>query len=369
MHTIALVSLAASISLFGASPTDGETQVTAAPLPEYESPFLNQTGWIGADGDYSVILDNDRLLWLFSDTFVGRVEGARRVDCAMINNSVAIQSISDPQRIEFVYGKRADGSPSSFVTPDDGRGYFWLFAGVHTRAGLYMFLKQIENTGAKTGFAFRGVSESLGHVCNPSDHPSKWKIAQRKVPFCAYREDGSRTFGSALLADGAYVYVYGLDSTRSAKGSNAMILARAPADRFGDFGHWRFLRGGTWVTDFANCDSLCSNMASEFSVSYLPAIRSYVAVYTQGGLFGRIVMRTALRPEGPWSEPVLIYDCPDKNWHEKTFSYAAKAHPELAKAPNELIITYATNSFEFSDLMDDARLYWPRFIRATVQAD
>jgi len=354
------------MALSGIPSAHPDLKITAAPAPDYESLFRKENGWIGADGDYSVLLDKGRLLWLFSDTFVGRVEGSRRVECTMINNSIAIQPIGKPGAVEFIYHKAGDGKPASFIIPDDGRGYFWLFAGVHTKAGLYLFLKQIENTNAKTGFAFRGIGESIGHISNPADHPNKWKITQRKLPFCRYEEKGSLTFGSAVLNAGSYVYIYGLDSLRSAKSSNAMVLARAPADRFGEFESWRFYSGGKWTQDHLACDALCTDMASEFSVSYLPALKSYVAVYTQGGIFGKIMMRTSPKPEGPWGKPITLYDCPDKDWHEKTFSYAAKAHPDLAKAPNELIITYATNSFAFSDLMEDARLYWPRFVRVTV---
>jgi hypothetical protein len=46
--------------------------------------------------------------------------------------------------------------------------------------------------------------------------------------------------------------------------------------------------------------------------------------------------------------------------------YAAKAHPELAGPdPADLVVTYATNSFEFADLLTqegERTLYWPRFV-------
>ncbi|NLN79114.1 MAG: hypothetical protein GX141_09375, partial [Armatimonadetes bacterium] len=53
--------------------------------------------------------------------------------------------------------------------------------------------------------------------------------------------------------------------------------------------------------------------------------------------------------------------------HENAFSYAVKGHPELSTNPNELIVTYATNSTEFADMFNDARLYWPRFVRLTFK--
>ena len=54
------------------------------------------------------------------------------------------------------------------------------------------------------------------------------------------------------------------------------------------------------------------------------------------------------------------------DWPVKPFAYAGKAHPELTDAPGELIVTYAANSSDFWTLFQDARLYWPRFVRVKV---
>ena len=76
-----------------------------------------------------------------------------------------------------------------------------------------------------------------------------------------------------------------------------------------------------------------------------------------------IVARTAPEPYGPWSEPLIVYQCPEEDWHDNIFCYAAKAHPEISLAPNELIVTYVTNSMDFNQIESDARLYRPRFLR------
>jgi hypothetical protein len=34
----------------------------------------------------------------------------------------------------------------------------------------------------------------------------------------------------------------------------------------------------------------------------------------------------------------------------------------LTRAPDELLITYAANAWDFWNLFKDARLYWPRFV-------
>jgi hypothetical protein len=254
----------------------------------------------------------------------------------------------------------------SLITPDDGKGYFWLFHGTLTKTGLYLFLLHVKNVDNGTAFGFRSTGMSLGHVANPDDTPDKWKISQRELDFCRFDNDGDLYFGSAVMKHDGYAYIYGLDSTRKDPGGNrrnSMILARVKEDRIGSTEEWRFLSGGKWVDKAANCDPLCDGTPTEYSVSYVPSLKQFAFIYTEGGIFGQIRLRLAPHPEGPWGSPVILYDCPDKNWHEKAYSYAAKAHPELSKSPDELFITYATNSMNFPDLFDNARLYWPRFIK------
>jgi hypothetical protein len=41
--------------------------------------------------------------------------------------------------------------------------------------------------------------------------------------------------------------------------------------------------------------------------------------------------------------------------------YAAKAHPQLTGA--DLVLTYATNTFQFSEHLSDSLIYYPRFVR------
>jgi hypothetical protein len=107
--------------------------------------------------------------------------------------------------------------------------------------------------------------------------------------------------------------------------------------------------------------------AVEYSVTRLPGLKRYAAVYTGLGLSDRIVARFAESPEGPWSEAVLLCQCPEMKRDKRVFSYAAKAHPHLAGG-NELVVSYVVNSFELGPVVNDATLYWPTFVRVTLKA-
>jgi hypothetical protein len=356
-----LVSLVAPLCLPAAPASLGE------PAPEWDALFQNTNGWIGADGDCSLALSRDTTLWLFSDTFVGEVRDGRRTNARMINNSIALQQGTN--RPVFYYRTAPDGRPESFVKPKSGKGYFWLGPGVRTPGALYLFLNETITVRSDSPFGFRFVDAWLGCVTNPEAPPLQWQIAQTRLPFTKVSAKGALIFGGAVLAEPDFVYVYGSDTRPSAKGpasAGSTVLARVPPGDFGNLKKWRFLANGKWQPDFTKVTPISPAFASEFSVSRLAGSTQCVAVYTES-IGGRIVLRLARAPEGPWSNPVEIYRAPEMGWPLSVFSYAGKAHPELVQTPDELLVTYAANSWSLANLVNDARLYWPRFVRVKLR--
>jgi hypothetical protein len=98
-------------------------------------------------------------------------------------------------------------------------------------------------------------------------------------------------------------------------------------------------------------------------VSYLEALKKFIVVYSESSHLQNIAARFASNPWGPWSDPVKLYQCPEVSRTEDILCYAAKGHPELSAAPDELIITYVANSTDFYKMAGNTRLYRPRIIR------
>ncbi len=71
-------------------------------------------------------------------------------------------------------------------------------------------------------------------------------------------------------------------------------------------------------------------------------------------------------PTVPWSKPVEVFRAPPEADSHR-FSYAGKAHAALSQEEGELILTYVVNSGEFDDVLSDASVYHPRFVRARVR--
>jgi len=335
-------------------------------LPSYDSLFETREGWTGADGAYTVPLSQNAILWLFGDTWWGRIRDGRHVDAAIVNNSIAVQEglLPADAGLQFYCGRTPEGTPRAFILPADGRGWLWPFHGTLAPDGLYLFLMQMQRTSNSAAFGFQTIGVWLARVDNYREPPPQWQIVQRRLPWTAFSGGLHIFFGSWVLRTNGFFYIYGIAENRiDGQVRKNMVLARVPQSALGDFKQWRFFAGGRWIADFAAAGYLCSNMANEYSVSFLAGWGKYVAVYSQDGLACHIMVRWAPEPWGPWSPAAAFYRCPEADEGRDIICYAAKGHPELSRADDALVVTYVANSTDFYAMAADARLYHPRFIR------
>ena len=358
-----LIILSFSVATASAQNID----VDSAPL--FNSLFRAEKGWTGADGAYSLKLSDNKVLWLFGDTFIGDIKNGKRCNWELVNNSIAIQDGINPitAKVKFFWGKEMEGKPSAFILPEDNKGWYWFYDGVRTKKGLYLFLMHIERTSEKDVFGFRQIGSSVAFVNNLDDNPENWVIIQKRIPFSGDCKKSSDQWGCSLFNDGKYTYIYGVREVKEGNGNvKYMLIARTGSDDLLDFDKWRFLSGDKWVAEAKNAENQLKDIPNEYSVSYLPTLKKFILVYSEQGFSRKILSRFSTSPYGPWGAPVCVYECPESDNEKGIFCYAGKAHPELSKDPGELIITYADNTFDFQKLIEDAGLYWPIFVRVKL---
>ena len=329
--------------------------------------FEQTNNWIGGDGVYSVALTLERTLWLFSDTWVGSVRNGRRINARIVNNTLALQDGHGANaKLQFIIRHSTDDKPTAFLTPDDQRGWFWLHSGACVDQRLFLFSMQLEKTDNQSVFGFRQIGEWLGVVTNLLAPPLQWRVEQLKLPCVEFSAERHMTFGAATLVDGEYLYIYGTDEDiKSGPKERYLTLARVRTNEVADFSAWRYYADGQWDIDYHKASRLADRMACECSVSFLPKLGQYLLIYTDRGLSPKIQASTAQTPWGKWSAPSTIYQCPEMGKDKNVFCYAAKAHPE-EEAGNAIVISYMANSFDFGQVIADASLYWPRFIRVPL---
>src|SRR5580704_7869805 len=89
---------------------------SAVPAPDLDALFYRTDGWIGGDGAYSVALSPRRTLWLFSDTWVGKIRDGRRTDATIVNNTVGVQA-GPGGRVTYTIARGPDGKPVALIVP------------------------------------------------------------------------------------------------------------------------------------------------------------------------------------------------------------------------------------------------------------
>lgn len=341
---------------------------TAEPDEAYNALFTRSEGWSGGDGAGTVSLSDKVTLWLFGDSWVGPVVENRHYNATMINNAVAIQYGTEAHRdkMHFYYGE-SDGKPAALFTPPDGDGFFWPSGGgMVIGKRVYLFLHHIKKVeGDTTVFGFEGAGTYIVKVENPMDEPDRWRTGMTRVPYYERTTKGVETsFGTPQFIRDGYVYIYGTRFNPPAF-NRYLILARVPEDRLLDFDRWEFYAGTGWQPDYPKATPLCDQLGAEFSVSWQPKLKQFITVYTEMGMSDKIMLRTAPKPEGPWSAQRVVYDCPDSHLDKDYFCYAARCHPELSDR-DELLISYVCNSTDFWKMAADTRIYRPKFIRVKL---
>jgi len=375
-------------------------ELPGKPAPEWDAIFARKEGWTGADGCYSVELGDGRTLWLYSDTWVGTIARGKHAEGSrLVNNSIGLQPAvingKAPKRdsLEYHWGKPGkDGKPRAWIEPDlplkaddpqaAGKSWYWLLDGcmISPPGGgkkLLVFLMHMgrKKEGGDGVFNFRMLGGALAVISNPLDAPSQWKITQAVNPHSRRKGSDDISWATALYSSGregpgepGMLYIYGI---RDVKGLNKeVVLARTPAARADDFSTWRFFNGKSWSEKSSDAVKITDQAVNEHTVENISYKgKSRLVLVESQPVFGRhVLVRTAAKPEGPWSEfkKVFLVTNLEKGKH-KRFTYAGKGHAHLS-VPGELLISYVINSHNFWDMVGDASIYRPRFIRVPLDS-
>lgn len=315
--------------------------------------FKKDKSWRGADGAATIDLENGKILWLFSDTFIDSEGTGKRSNAKMINNSIAIQEGKNFENVnlQFYTGGTKDKPESFFELP--GETWFWTGHGIIVKKKLIIFL--FEEEKSSEGLGFKSIGWSMVIIDNPNDDPGLWKMKYIKGP---------ETFGviagsSAVLKDNDYLFVYGVKEP----GKHDVYLLRFEIDKVlaGVLSGMEWWVKDSWKTEVLEEPKSAALFSgqTEFSVHFDKDLQKYIQVQTFGFGNSPLGYRLADKMQGPWSDPVLFYQ-PKLN-HPKEFVYTANAHPEMDS--EYLFITYNINNFDFETLVGNEDIYFPKILK------
>ncbi len=321
--------------------------MSAAALNTLFNAYGNTSGrWSGADSTASVLLPDGRAAWLFSDTFLGTVNAdfSRPTTSPFINNSIVVQD--GTSLVATLHGGTVS-APESLVRATQAGEFYWVGDGTVDGGAL----RVLYNRYRRTGVGSLDVALA-GTALVTFDLPGLTLRGITELPL------GTTVgWGSAMLEDGGYTYVYGTEGT--ADGMKFAHLARVPAG--GLAGPWQFWTGSGWSTTESASARLMSGVGTSFGIQKVNG--QYVVVTQETGLIFHpgFVAYTAATPTGPFTGPVQLFTAPEPQPGSPLIAYDARLHPELAQA-GKLLVSYNVNSLTSGDVYADARIYRPRFV-------
>ncbi len=153
-------------------------------------------------------------------------------------------------------------------------------------------------------------------------------------------------FGSAALVDQGWLYTYACETDWVAKPCK---LGRARLADALDRARWEFWAGDDWSADVGEAVSVMEGN-DIMSVAWNRHLERLLAVYNQP-MDRRVMLRTAPRPEGPWSAPLEALICLEPT-EGSGWIYDALPHPELEREGGRVhYLTYSrTTGFLQSEL-------------------
>ncbi len=327
--------------------------------------FPYQDGWFGGDSAYSVPLSDHQSLWLFGDSFVGTAKAKDRTHAKMVTQTIGI-STCDAQNywsIRYYWGRQGQKDPAPVFVSGTKEYKYWVLDGFTYGGKAYVALSMVKDRPEVAGpFNWEYIGTRLARISNVERPPAQWKIEY----FDLLR--GKVYPGTAIAEDGDYAYFFALVERQP---HSPVILTRLPLAALGGPAmNLEYLaRDGGWKGGVNADDAqvVMQDGASEMTVSYHRGLERWIAVSLESRfLSNKVILRTAPALTGPWSHPATIYEIPEMRrdyplWDKDTWCYAAKEHKEFARE-SQVLITYACNSFNFSKLVANTKIYVPRAV-------
>ncbi|WP_284740002.1 DUF5005 domain-containing protein [Amycolatopsis sp. RTGN1] len=307
-------------------------------------------GWAAADGTYSTRLPSGLDVWLYNDTFFGPVRADDSLpESAPFTHNSAVLSTPDAKHILTTIAPGPPGHPKSLVGPTPNSpgepNDYWYWNG--------------------DGIVDGGKLRVIEFEQAPTDDPPPFNFAWTKTKLATLDPDtfrlekltdvasvGNVQWGTELMRDGAWTYIYGVEGEGFTK---YLHVARAPIGRLD--GPWQFRTATGWSADPAASARLLGNVGSSFGVT--PVGGEYLLTTFGSGLESTIHAYHATSPVGPFTGGETIYTAPEAG--NGRYTYNVAAHPEISR-PGELVISYNTNSEKLADLYANIDNNRPRFV-------
>jgi hypothetical protein len=326
----------------------------------------NGPGWTGADGSYSLALPDGNSLFLWSDSYIGTVNAQTRLrsgDLFQAHNSLTVWDPVTGSYTTVGYPP----STKSYFAPQNKSDWFWVGGSllVQPSPGVY----QVKVMLAEWTPQIKFVGNSIATL----SYPSFSIVSVAPVQSTST----SVVWGSWLLQNGGYTYIYGLKDPGN--NNKEPYVARASLVNLTNANLWQYWNAatGSWKSGASNATQMSGVTATtgEYSVNQFTASTGPFYMLTGMDpqnppypLWSHLTTYYSCSPQGPWSDKTVVYVAPEAGAPGckvgTLVAYNAKAHPEFTDSTG-VLLSYNVNANDGSDLVC-ANDYIPRFVRIQI---
>lgn len=321
--------------------------------------FPDGDGWYGADGAYSIMLDKQRTLWLFGDTFAAddRERKDRIGMDVILGTTLAVSTCSENAAFKIQYYlKKKNGK---FVSSFGENEWLWPQDPFIAKNVLYIPLLVIQALpDTQPPFNFKVAGHKIARIKDfRADNPHLWPVDY--LDWTPALASGIEALATTSVMHKNYIYFYPLYRQKKDKiNISGNILARIALDHLDKpANRLEYWTDKGWQKEVKPGDAkiIFPVGISEMSIRYHASDRQWLAVYLSPENRGRqLLYQTAPSPEGPWSAPSTLVesiaevDPASPLYDSHTLCYAGKEHRQFAQSRN-LVVTYVCNSSEDID--------------------
>jgi hypothetical protein len=303
----------------------------------------------GGDGAISVVIDKNKSVWFWGDSFMGEVIGNHRDSLSnpLIMGNIFIEL--DGNKARTICGGTVQ-KPSAVVPCDsvDGKEtVYWPHHGFVKNNILHTYMVRIVFDPV-AWFITDGVSYIRMSL------PDYKIIDQQDIESFAVNKIW---YGFGFFEQGGYYYTYGGTESRELHIARGKLVN----DKLQD---WEYFNGAGWSNDASTSKKLEGmdiKISTQFSI--FPHEGKYILITQDGeALSTDIYSYYADSPTGPWKNKKLLYTVPETLPDNNLYSYNAMAHPQYDE-DGKLLVSYCINSKIPREIWDDVSIYRPRFLR------
>lgn len=361
-------------------------QAVTAEFARYGDDTARTDDWTGGDGTHSVRLPDGRVLWLFSDTFLGQVHAPpnpagqphtwRDANTPMVRNSAVVMSRSGTLQRTLAAPLFPDPAPQQWRWPVAARVEPRAPGADERVVRVLLWTRQ-----ASQGPWIYGVplATEVATLSLPDLRvESVVKVSDQQ----AVADPQKRVlYGTTTVDDDGWTYVFGgTDAQAAARPSSHAHVARVPHGRLADASAWQYWDGEEWghgVTSRSVLgDGGRKGVGSAFTV--VRDDGTYVLFTMASGTEGLTTVASywSCSPTGPWHGPAKGFEAPlplDGNPRQETAAYNPQVHPALG-GDGRVVLSYdvnwlnATPTTAQANVTRNVSLYRPRFVSLRLGA-